>query len=207
MEANPVNFKSIGKDVLMFQMTKIINPEEVSIGNSVIIDDFVFMMVKATIGSFVHIAGMTSIVGNGEFVMGDFTSLSWGCRVFTGNEDWHGNAINNPTVEAPYRKAVRSYVRLEKHATLGANSVILPGVTLREGALVGANSLVREDCDPYSVYVGNPAKKVKEYSKDKLVEIEKLLRGDYYDKQGQYIEKALRGVPKSGGQTSILGVG
>jgi len=202
-----VNFKSIGKDVLMFQMTKIINPEQVSIGDSVIIDDFVFMMVKATIGSFVHIAGMTCIVGNGEFVMGDFTSISWGCRVFTGNEDWHGNAINNPTVDEPYRKPMRSYVRFEKHATLGANSVVLPGVTLREGALVGANSLVKKDCDPYSFYVGNPVRKVGEYSKDKLVEIEKLLRKDYYDSKGQYIEKALRGVPKPGGQTSILGVG
>jgi len=193
-----VNFKSIGKDVLMFPLTKIIYPEQVSIGDSVIIDDFVFMMVKATIGSFVHIAGMTCIVGNGEFVMEDFSSTSWGCRVFTGNEDWHGNAINNPTVDPPYRKAVRSYVRFEKHATIGTNTVVLPGVTLHEGALVGANSLVREDCDPYSVYVGNPAKKVKEYSKDKLVEIEKLLRKDYYDSQGRYIEKALRGVPKSG---------
>jgi acetyltransferase-like isoleucine patch superfamily enzyme len=135
---------------------------------------------------------MTSIVGNGEFVMEDFSATSWGCRVFTGNEDWHGNAINNPTVDPPYRKAVRSYVRFEKHATIGTNTVVLPGVTLHEGALVGANSLVREDCDPYSVYVGNPVKKVKEYSKDKLVEIEKLLRKDYYDNQGHYIEKALR---------------
>jgi galactoside O-acetyltransferase len=185
-------FKSVGKDVLTFPLTKIIYPEEVSIGDSVIIDDFVFIMAKATIGSFVHIAGMTSIVGNGEFVMEDFSATSWGCRVFTGNEDWHGNAINNPTVDPPYRKAVRSYVRFEKHATIGTNTVVLPGVTLHEGALVGANSLVREDCDPYSVYVGNPVKKVKEYSKDKLVEIEKLLRKDYYDNQGHYIEKALR---------------
>jgi len=202
-----VNFKSIGKDVLMFPLTKIIYPEQVSIGDSVIIDDFVFIMVKATIGSFIHIAGMTSIVGNGEFVMEDFSASSWGCRVFTGNEDWHGNAINNPTVDPPYRKAVRSYVRFEKHATIGANTVVLPGVTLREGALVGANSLVRETCLPYSIYVGNPVRKVGEYSKDKLVEIEKLLRKDYYDSQGRYIEKALRRVPKSGGQTSILGVG
>jgi acetyltransferase-like isoleucine patch superfamily enzyme len=208
LEVNPLlKFKSIGKDVLMFPLTKIIYPEQVSIGDCTIIDDFVFMMVKATIGSFVHIACMSSIVGNGEFVMGDFSSVSHGCRVFTGNEDWHGNAINNPTVEAPYRKSVLSFVRLEKHATLGANSVILPGVTLHEGALVGACSLVKTDCDPYSVYVGSPAKKVKEYSNEKLVEIERLLRKDYYDSQGNYIEKALRGVPKPGGQTSILGVG
>jgi len=187
-------FKSIGKDVLMFPLTKIICPEQVSIGDSVIIDDFVFMMVKATIGSFIHIAGMTSIVGNGEYVMEDFSSVSWGCRIFTGNEDWHGNAINNPTVDPPYRRATRSYVRFEKHATLGANSVILPGVTLGEGALVGANSLVRENCLPYSIYVGSPVRKVGEYSKDKLVEIERQLRMDYYDSKGRYIEKALRRV-------------
>jgi acetyltransferase-like isoleucine patch superfamily enzyme len=198
LEEFPVTFKSIGKDVMIFPTTKIINPEQVSIGDSVIIDDFVFIMVHATIGSFIHIAGHTCIVGNGDFYMGDFASTSWGCRVFTGNEEWHGNAINNPTVDYPYRKCERSFVRFEKHATLGANSIVLPGVTLREGALVGANSLVRKDCDPYSVYVGNPVKKIKEYSPDKLAEIERLLRKDYYDSKGQYIEKSLRRLPQPG---------
>jgi acetyltransferase-like isoleucine patch superfamily enzyme len=198
LEVNPL-FKSIGKDFLMFPLTKIIHPEQVSIGDSVIIDDFVFMMVKATIGSFVHIAGHTSIVGGGIFTMGDFSSTSWGCRVFTGNEEWHGNAINNPTVDYPYRKAERSFVHFEKFATLGANSVVLPGVTLREGALIGANSFVRSDCDPYSVYVGCPARKVKEYPSETMLELERQIRENYYDSKDQYIEKALRRVPKPGG--------
>jgi len=38
----------------------------------------------------VHIASFTSITGGGEYVMEDFTTLSNGVRVFTGNEDYSG---------------------------------------------------------------------------------------------------------------------
>jgi len=47
-------------------------------------------------------------------------------------------------------------------ARIGAGSIILPGVTIRREALIGAGSVVTKDCDSYGIYIGSPAKKVGE---------------------------------------------
>ena len=41
---------------------------------------------------------------------------------------------------------------------IGQNAVILPGVHIGDGAIIGANSIVGSDVDPYTIVVGNPAK-------------------------------------------------
>lgn len=44
---------------------------------------------------------------------------------------------------------------------IGQNATILPGVHIGDGAIIGANAIVGSDVAPYSVVVGNPAKKSK----------------------------------------------
>jgi galactoside O-acetyltransferase len=192
-KAYSIPLKEVGEDVIIWQEAQIVSPEHICIGNSVIIDDFAFLMggkEKPTIlGSFIHIAGHTSIGGGGEFVMGDFAGLSGGVRVYTGNEDYLGGCLTNPAVPAPYRVPVRSYVRIGKHAIVGANSVILPGVTIAEGAVVGALSLVTRDCEPWMIYGGVPAKPIKERRRDKILQLEAELRANLYDKEGNYIPR------------------
>ena len=56
-------------------------------------------------------------------------------------------------------------VHIKKDAFLGTNSVVLPGVTIGEGAIVGANSLVRESVPDYAIAVGVPTKIVGTRSK------------------------------------------
>jgi len=48
--------------------------------------------------------------------------------------------------------------RIENGASVGANSVILPGVTIGEEALVGAGSVVTEDVPSRAIVAGNPAR-------------------------------------------------
>jgi maltose O-acetyltransferase len=48
-------------------------------------------------------------------------------------------------------------------AWIGANAVILPGVTIGDGCVIGAGSIVRTDCAPDSLYCGVPAKLVKQF--------------------------------------------
>jgi acetyltransferase-like isoleucine patch superfamily enzyme len=47
------------------------------------------------------------------------------------------------------------------HVWIGANSVILKGVTIGEGAIVGAGSVVTKDVPPYTIVAGNPAKIIR----------------------------------------------
>jgi len=113
-------------------------------------------------------------------------------RIFTGNEDYSGGCLTNPTVPAPYRTASRSFVHIEKHAIIGANTVILPGVRIGEGAAIGANSLVTRDCQPWSVYFGSPVRKLRARKQDRIRDLEAQLRGELYDSDGQYIPQHRR---------------
>ncbi|NJN74736.1 MAG: acyltransferase [Limnothrix sp. RL_2_0] len=138
---------------------------------------------------FVHIASFTSITGGGEFLMEDFTGLSSGVRVFTGNEDYSGTYLTNPTVPSPYRIPTRSFVQIKKHAIVGANVVILPGVEIGEGAVIGANSLVTKNCKPWTVYFGSPAKAIKRRPSENILALENTLKAKVYDSMGNYIAK------------------
>ncbi|MEG4086301.1 acyltransferase [Microcoleus sp. POL10_C6] len=193
-QAYKLELAQVGQDVTIWPQSKIISPEFIAIGDSVIIDDFVFIMGgKSTqLGSFVHIASFTSITGGGELVMEDFTALSSGVRVFTGNEDYLGGCLTNSSVPYPYRLPTRSFVHIRKHAIIGANTVILPGVVIGEGAAIGANCLVTKDCEPWKIYAGSPAKAIKTRPPEKILELEALLRQELYDARGNYIPKNQR---------------
>lgn len=193
-QAYDLPFRSIGFDVTVWPLAKIISPEVISIGDAVIIDDFVMLMGGADtrIGSFVHIACHTSIAGGGEFEMADFAGLSGGVRIYTGSEAYTGHYLTNPTVPEPYRVLTRSYVRIGKHAIIGANSVVLPGVTIGEGAAIGANSLVTKDCEPWTIYFGTPARPHRHRPKEQIRLLEVQLRKNLYDNNGKYIPKDKR---------------
>lgn len=192
--AYSLGFKHVGQDVIIWPLAKIVSPEVISIGDSVIIDDFVFIMggTKTSIGSFIHIASFTSIIGGGELIMEDFAGLSGGIRLYTGNEDYLGGCLTNPAVPFPYRVPIRSFVYIKKHAIIGANAVVLPGIIIGEGAVVGANSLVTKDCEPWTIYVGSPAKPLRARRKDRIIELEAQLRRELYDLDGRYIPKSNR---------------
>lgn len=60
---------------------------------------------------------------------------------------------------------------------VGANSLILSGVTIGQGAVVAAGSVVTKDVPPYAIVGGNPAKIIRYRFEEKI--IKKLLKIDY----------------------------
>jgi len=195
-QAYKLNFNKIGEDVTIWEGAKIIDAEKIEVGDSVIIDNFVLLMGgrSTVMGSFIHISSFTSITGGGELVMEDFTTLSSGIRIFTGTDDFLGGSLVNSAVPHPYRLPIRTFVHIKKHAAVGANSVVLPSVTIGEGAVIGANSLVNKDCEPWTIYYGSPAKPMRSRPKEKIVELEAQLRQDLYDQHGNYIPKRDRSL-------------
>jgi dTDP-4-amino-4,6-dideoxy-D-glucose acyltransferase len=196
-QAYELPFRRVGSDVTVWSAARIIAAERISLGDSVIIDDFVMLMAgeEPTLGSFVHIGAFTSMVGSGLLAIEDFASVSGGVRLYTGNEDFSGNSLLNPTVPYPYRIPVRGEIHLEKHCCVCANSVVLPNVTIGEGTIVGANSFVAVDCKPWTVYCGSPARVVGQRPRDKILELERKFRSEVYDADGYYIPKAKRQPP------------
>ena len=63
---------------------------------------------------------------------------------------------------------------------IGQNAVNLPGVHIGDGAIVGANSVVGSDIDPYTIVVGNPAKAIRKRFDDELIKL--LFRFKWWDR-------------------------
>ncbi len=139
----------------------------VTMASPVRIDDFVLISSDTSIGRFVHIGCHVSVVGRGKLVIHDFSGISPGCRLFTATDEFDGSCLTGPTVPTEFNKlSPRLGIVLHKHVVIGSNTVILPGVTVGEGACVGANSVVKSDLEPWTIYVGSPAKAVKRRPSD-----------------------------------------
>jgi galactoside O-acetyltransferase len=143
--------------VTTFEYTKIVGLENIEFGRNIIIDDFVFISArkKIIIGNNVHIASFTSITGGESLVMEDFSGFSSGVRIITGSDDFKGWGFGNPTIEEKYRNIKRAPIFIGKFSVIGANSVILPGITIGEGATVGAGSIITKDLEAWGIYIGN----------------------------------------------------
>ena len=63
---------------------------------------------------------------------------------------------------------------------IGQNATILPGVHIGDGAIIGANSVVASDVEPYSIVVGNPAKLIRYRFDGELTSL--LLKFKWWDK-------------------------
>ncbi len=174
------DFKICGERVRIYPQAKIIGQVFIELGSDIMIDDFVLLMAadETKIGSFVHLGCFSSIMGGGRLTMGDFSGISAGVRLWTGNDDYVGGALTNPTVPAEFRAVSRSFIDIGRHCIVGTNSVVLPGVKIGEGAVVGANSLVKEDLEPWTINVGNPTRTVSLRRRAGVLEREKqLLKG------------------------------
>ncbi len=86
-----------------------------------------------------------------RIVIGEQATVSQGVRLCTASHD-----ISSPIMELTFKPIV-----IGPRAWVAGWSIILPGVTVGEGAVVGAGSVVTRDVEPWIVVGGNPAKFLK----------------------------------------------
>lgn len=65
--------------------------------------------------------------------------------------------------DLPMREGV---TKIGNNVQIGMRAFILPGVTIGDGAIVGANAVVTKDVPPYTIVAGQPAKIIKEVAKN-----------------------------------------
>ncbi len=170
-----MGFASIGKNVTISDKTSFYNCSNISIGHNVRIDDFCVLSAGdggIIIGNNIHIAVYSSLIGAGKITLSDFSGLSSRVSIYSSNDNYSGATMTNPTIPSEYTGVTHADVYLGKHSGVGSGSIILPGVTLEEGAAVGALSLVTKDCKAFGIYLGVPARFIKKRKCD-LLELEK----------------------------------
>lgn len=173
-------FKSIGNNVKIARNCIIAGLSNISIGDNVIIDAYCTIIAavdgQLKIGSFVHIGGFCHLLAAGGGIeFKDFSGLSQGVKVYSKTDDYSGHTLTNPTIPDKYKSLKRGKITFNEHVVIGAGCVILPNVEIGEGTSVGALSLVSTNLDSWTVYIGNPLKRLTKRSNDLLKEKEKFL--------------------------------
>lgn len=167
-EVKKIGFSRLGDNVFISDKASIYNPSNIAIGNNVRIDDFTVLSAGAggiELGSYIHVAVFSSLIGTGKITLSDFCNLSSRVSVYSSSDDYSGSSLTNPMIPERYKNVEVGDVTFGKHVIVGSGSIILPGVTIGEGAAVGALSLVRQNVDSFVVVMGVPAKFLKKRSK------------------------------------------
>jgi acetyltransferase-like isoleucine patch superfamily enzyme len=114
---------------------------------------FVYMK-NIYLGKSVLINSNTYVYGKGGIEIGDKVLISPNCSIIAGD---HNVGLDRPILE---QASKAEKIVIEKDSWIGANSVVLGGVTIGEGSVIGAGSVVTKDTVTYSINVGAPAKKI-----------------------------------------------
>lgn len=166
--------KSVGNDVLISSNVEIKRPHLVSIGSHVSIDSGFYATTALELKDHIHIAPYVTVIGgeSGLLKMGNFTNISVGGRIICGSDEFLGEGlVTAPGIPEKFRDTlIVKPIIFEDFVNTGANVVILPGVRLGEGSVIGACSLVTEDTEPWTIYVGTPAKPIKLRSREKMLD-------------------------------------
>jgi galactoside O-acetyltransferase len=172
-----LGFAGLGDDVLIHPTCVLVGCERMRIGSHVRLDPFcvVTMSADLVIGDRVHVSAHASLLGGGGIVIGDFACVSHGARVLSSSGDFSGGRICGPMVPPHHRHVVTARIEIGRHAVLGANSVILPGGGIGEGATVGALSLVKTPLEPWTVNAGVPTRVVGRRDRAGVLAQERLL--------------------------------
>jgi len=178
-----IGFQSIGRDVRISDKASIYGAARISIGDNVRIDDFCVISAGeggVRIGSHIHIAIYSSLVGAASITLGNFCNISSRVSIYSSSDDYSGQYMTSPVVGEPFTRVNNSPVRLDRHVIVGSGSVILPGAHLEQGVAIGALSLVSSYCEEFGIYAGVPARRIKERARD-LVELEAAFLCKYRD--------------------------
>lgn len=169
-------FKSLGRNVRISSDARVYGAERIVIGDDVRIDDFVMLATgegDITIGNGCYIARNCNLTGTFGIEMCDFSSMAANTVIYSASDDYSGDYMTAQAIPKEFTKFVGGKVTLGRHVIVGASSVIIGASDIGEGCSLGAVTVViNKNLDPWGMYVGNPAKRIKERKKG-LLELEK----------------------------------
>lgn len=142
----------IGNDCLISGYMALETPE-----SNIIIGDNVFIGSETIIDCACRVEICDDVLISYQVIIQDSDNHSTRCSFRKNdNKDWKDRHHHNWEITAT------KPVKIAKGAWLGSRAIILKGVTIGEGSVVGAGSVVTRDVPPWTIVAGNPAKVIRE---------------------------------------------
>jgi len=126
------------------------------------------LAARARVGDYTLMNG-SRLICDASIEIGDHCLISWNTVFMDTYRVPVEPALRRPQLEAATQRAPRSVgadvparpIRIGNNVWIGFDSCVLPGVTIADGSIVGARSVVVEDVPPYTVVAGNPARVIR----------------------------------------------
>jgi galactoside O-acetyltransferase len=160
-ELRGLGLAEFGENVFISRKTSIYSAANIYLGNNVRIDDFSILSGNIRLGNNIHIGAYCALYGRFGIELGDYTGLSPRCTVFSATDDFGGDYLISPMAPVEHTNVTGGLVKLENYVQVGAGTVIMPNITLHEGCAVGSLSLVNSSLDAWVIYVGIPARRLR----------------------------------------------
>ena len=124
------------------------------LGPHTIIHDWCIIKGDVEFGSFCSLHEFSYL--QGDIKIGNHCRIGSGVKLFSNDHKVNKNELINR------QGAIEGKIRIHDDVWIGANVIILKNVTVGKGAVIGAGSVVTKDVPEYEIWVGNPARKIKE---------------------------------------------
>ncbi len=133
------------------------------------------LRARVSIGQFAIIHGAW-IICDSQVQIGDYAMISWNVVLMDSyrvpTDPIARRACLRQLPSVPCRRLTSEVearpIRVGRNAWIGFDCCVLPGVSIGEGAIVGARSVVVEDVAPFTVVAGNPARVIRKVENDEL---------------------------------------
>jgi|TARA_B100001964_G_scaffold30726_1_gene31849 acetyltransferase-like isoleucine patch superfamily enzyme len=156
---NLKKFKKIGRNVIFEKNVLIFHSENISIGDNVYIghNSIIkgYYKNQLIIGDNTWIGQNCFLHSGGGLIIGKSVGIGPYVKILTANHDLENK--NQPIID---NKIEFNKVIIKEGCDIGIGSIILPGVKLGIGSVIGAGAIVTKSVKDYSIFAGNPAKKI-----------------------------------------------
>lgn len=136
------------------------------IGKNTRIWQYAVIFENAIIGDNCNICAHTLI--ENDVIVGNNVTIKSGVFVWDGTRiadnvfiGPNATFTNDPMPRSQIYPEQFKGITICKHASIGANATLLPGIVIGEGAMVGAGAVVTKNVPPHSIVAGNPAKIIR----------------------------------------------
>lgn len=150
-----VIYKSVRKDIVPFNKFEM--------GNYSVVEDF--CTLNNSVGNI--IIGNNSRIGLANTIIGPVeigNNVNLGQNVILSGLNHN---YDNIELNIDEQGITKKLITIQNNVLIGANSVILAGVTIGTHSYIGAGSIVTKSVEPYTLVAGNPARAIKRYDFEK----------------------------------------